>query len=97
MAGGRITRSRPPRRPKRSSIWKSSAHVGSITTLIKTYVRLPDLLQRRAIEGAHRIGIPTSSHEIYPAGAVGQRQRRAHRRNQPARLFSEAIGHGPIV
>jgi hypothetical protein len=28
---------------------------------------------------------------------VGQRQRRAHRRNQPARLFSEAIGHGPIV
>jgi Amidohydrolase family len=39
--------------------------------LIKTYVRLPDLLQRRAIEGAHRIGIPTSSHEIYPAGLSG--------------------------
>jgi hypothetical protein len=39
--------------------------------LIKTYVRLPDLLQRRAIEGAHRIGIPTSSHEIYPAGQSG--------------------------
>ena len=35
--------------------------------LIKTYVRLPDLLQKRAIEGAHRIGIATSSHEIYPA------------------------------
>ncbi len=35
--------------------------------MLKTYVRLPDLLQKRAIEGAHRIGIPTSSHEIYPA------------------------------
>ncbi len=39
--------------------------------LLKTYVRLPDLLQRRAIEGAHRIGIPTSSHEIYPAALSG--------------------------
>jgi hypothetical protein len=39
--------------------------------LLKTYVRLPDLLQKRAIEGAHRIGIPTSSHEIYPAGLSG--------------------------
>src|SRR5262249_10668228 len=39
--------------------------------LIKTYVRLPDTLQKRAIEGAHRIGIPTSSHEIYPAALSG--------------------------
>jgi Tol biopolymer transport system component/imidazolonepropionase-like amidohydrolase len=39
--------------------------------LLKTYVRLPDALQRRAIEGAHRIGIPTSSHEIYPAALSG--------------------------
>jgi Tol biopolymer transport system component/imidazolonepropionase-like amidohydrolase len=39
--------------------------------MFKTYVRLPDLLQKRAIEGAHRIGIPTSSHEIYPAALVG--------------------------
>ena len=38
---------------------------------LKTYVRLPDLLQRRAIEGAHRLGIPTSSHEIYPAALSG--------------------------
>jgi Tol biopolymer transport system component len=35
--------------------------------LLKTYVRLPDLLQKRAIDGAHKIGIPVSSHEIYPA------------------------------
>ena len=39
--------------------------------LLKTYVRLPDLLQKRAIEGAHRLGIPTSSHEIYPAALSG--------------------------
>jgi len=39
--------------------------------LLKTYVRLPDVLQKRAIEGAHRIGIPTSSHEIYPAALSG--------------------------
>ncbi|MBA2304945.1 MAG: PD40 domain-containing protein, partial [Acidobacteria bacterium] len=39
--------------------------------LVKTYVRLPDALQKRAIEGAHRIGIPVSSHEVYPAAAFG--------------------------
>lgn len=35
--------------------------------LVKTYVRLPDLLQKRVVEGAHRIGIPVTSHELYPA------------------------------
>jgi amidohydrolase family protein len=39
--------------------------------LLKTYVRLPDLMQRRAIEGAHKIGIPVSSHEIYPSALSG--------------------------
>jgi cytosine/adenosine deaminase-related metal-dependent hydrolase len=39
--------------------------------LLKTYVRLPDLLQKRAIDGAHRLGIPVSSHEIYPATLSG--------------------------
>lgn len=38
---------------------------------IKTYVRLPDLLQRRAIEEAHRLGMPVTSHELYPAVAYG--------------------------
>jgi Tol biopolymer transport system component/imidazolonepropionase-like amidohydrolase len=38
---------------------------------IKTYVRLPDLLQKRIIEGAHRAGMPVTSHEIYPAVAYG--------------------------
>ncbi len=35
--------------------------------LIKTYVRLPDQLQQRVVEGAHRIGVPVTSHELYPA------------------------------
>jgi hypothetical protein len=39
--------------------------------LMKTYVRLPDLLQKRLIDGAHRMGIPVSSHEIYPAALSG--------------------------
>ncbi len=38
---------------------------------IKTYVRLPDLLQKRIIDGAHRAGMPVTSHEIYPAVAYG--------------------------
>ncbi len=39
--------------------------------LIKTYVRLPDQLQQHIIDAAHRIGIPVSSHELYPAVAFG--------------------------
>lgn len=39
--------------------------------LIKTYVRLPDLLQKRVIEEAHRLGMPVTSHELYPAVAYG--------------------------
>jgi Tol biopolymer transport system component/imidazolonepropionase-like amidohydrolase len=39
--------------------------------LIKTYVRLPDAAQKRILAAAHQMGIPTSSHEIYPAAAYG--------------------------
>ncbi|MBI4539343.1 MAG: PD40 domain-containing protein [Gemmatimonadetes bacterium] len=39
--------------------------------LIKTYVRLPDVLQRRVIEYAHAHGLPVSSHELYPGVAFG--------------------------
>ncbi|MGE3469017.1 MAG: amidohydrolase family protein [Vicinamibacterales bacterium] len=38
---------------------------------IKTYVRLPDRVQRRIIQIAHRQGMPVTSHEIYPAVAYG--------------------------
>lgn len=38
---------------------------------VKTYVRLPDLIQQRIIERAHQAGLPVTSHEIYPAVAFG--------------------------
>ncbi len=39
--------------------------------LVKTYVRLPDVLQRQAVTQAHDRGIPVTSHELYPAVAYG--------------------------
>ena len=39
--------------------------------LIKTYVRLPDAMQRKIVAAAHQMGIPTSSHEIWPAAGYG--------------------------
>ncbi len=39
--------------------------------LIKSYVRLPDLQQRRMVEFAHDAGIPVATHEIFPAALVG--------------------------
>jgi Tol biopolymer transport system component len=39
--------------------------------LIKTYVRLPDAMQRKIAAAAHQMGIPTSSHEIWPAAGYG--------------------------
>ena len=38
---------------------------------IKTYVRLSDSQQRKVVEFAHNLGIPTSSHELFPAAAHG--------------------------
>jgi Tol biopolymer transport system component len=39
--------------------------------MIKSYVRMPDLMQRRIVDYAHSIGVPVSSHEIYPAAFDG--------------------------
>ena len=39
--------------------------------LIKTYVRFPDMMQKRVTAFAHAHGIPVSSHEIYPAALYG--------------------------
>jgi len=39
--------------------------------LIKSYVRLPDLQQKRMVEFAHGIGVPVATHEVYPASYVG--------------------------
>ena len=37
----------------------------------KTYVRLPDRLQKRVVEFAHAQNRPVTSHELYPAVAFG--------------------------
>jgi hypothetical protein len=39
--------------------------------LLKSYVRLPDFAQKRTVEFGHAIGIPVSTHEVYPAAFVG--------------------------
>lgn len=39
--------------------------------LVKTYVRLPDAVQRRVIEDAHALGMSVTSHELYPGVAYG--------------------------
>jgi Tol biopolymer transport system component/imidazolonepropionase-like amidohydrolase len=39
--------------------------------LIKTYVRFPDAQQKKVVSAAHTLGIPTASHELYPAAAYG--------------------------
>jgi Tol biopolymer transport system component len=39
--------------------------------LIKSYVRLPDLQQKRMVEFAHSIGVPVATHEIFPAAMIG--------------------------
>jgi imidazolonepropionase-like amidohydrolase/Tol biopolymer transport system component len=39
--------------------------------LLKSYVRLPDLQQKRMVEFAHSIGVPVTTHEIFPAAMIG--------------------------
>lgn len=39
--------------------------------MLKTYVGLPDILQKRVTQFAHAHGLPVASHEIYPAAAYG--------------------------
>jgi len=39
--------------------------------LLKTYVRLPHAQQRYVIDQAHSLGIPVSSHEVFPAAFFG--------------------------
>jgi hypothetical protein len=39
--------------------------------VLKSYVRMPDLYQRRIVEAAHAMGVPVSGHEIYPAAYSG--------------------------
>ncbi len=40
--------------------------------LLKSYVRMPDLQQRRIVDFGHnQMGVPVATHEVYPASFVG--------------------------
>lgn len=39
--------------------------------MLKTYIQTSEPVRQRLVEGAHRLGIPVSSHEIYPAARFG--------------------------
>lgn len=39
--------------------------------MLKSYVRMPDIQQRHIVEFGHSIGVPSSTHEIYPAAYAG--------------------------
>lgn len=39
--------------------------------LVKSYVRMPDLQQRRMVAFAHENGIPVATHEVYPSAFAG--------------------------
>lgn len=39
--------------------------------MLKTYIHTSEPIRERLVEGAHRLGIPVSSHEIYPAARFG--------------------------
>jgi len=39
--------------------------------MLKSYVRMPDIQQRHIVDFAHGMGVPASSHEIYPAAFDG--------------------------
>ena len=56
---------------------------------IKTYVRLPDLLQKRVDRGGAPDGDAGDVARDLSGGGVRRRRRRAHPRHEPARLFAE--------
>ncbi|HVW67936.1 MAG TPA: amidohydrolase family protein [Steroidobacteraceae bacterium] len=67
------------------SYWEMSAPVANLAQadkeidrarklrydLVKTYVHTSEPVRERLVQGAHEIGIPATSHEIYPAALFG--------------------------
>lgn len=69
--------------------------------LIKTYVRLSDPVQRRVIEDAHAMGLPVTSHELYPAVAVGadgvEHVRGTSRRGYSTKITETFLSYGDVI
>jgi hypothetical protein len=69
--------------------------------LIKSYVRLPDLQQKRMVEFAHGIGIPVATHEIFPASLVGvdntEHTAATSRRGYSPKMATLQTAYGDVV
>ena len=69
--------------------------------MIKTYVRMPDLWQKRIVGIAHANGLPVSSHEIFPAAAYGTDQVEhlsgTSRRGFSPKQSARKIGYGDLA
>lgn len=69
--------------------------------LVKTYVRLSDAVQKRAIEEAHALGLPVTSHELYPAVAFGadgvEHVRGTSRRGYSTKVSELSRSYGDVV
>ena len=69
--------------------------------LVKTYVRLSDAVQRRVIADAHALGIPVTSHELYPAVAFGadgvEHVRGTSRRGYSTKVSELSRSYGDVV
>src|SRR5262249_58196254 len=67
----------------------------------KTYVRLPDRLQKRVDDYAHSIGRPVTSHERYPAVAFGidgvEHLRGTSRRGYSPKLSATSRAYHDVV
>ena len=69
--------------------------------MIKTYVRMPDERQKLIVARAHDIGIPVSSHEIYPAASYGtdtvEHLRGTSRRGYSPKQTEMGFSYGDVV
>jgi len=63
---------------------------------LKTYVRLPDRLQKRVVDYAHARGLPVTSHELFPAVAFGI-DGVEHLRGTSRRGYSPKVSDGTIA
>ena len=67
----------------------------------KTYVRLPDRLQKRVVDYAHARGLPVTSHELFPAAGFGidgvEHLRGTSRRGYSPKLSDNDIAYKDVV
>ncbi|MDE2752712.1 MAG: amidohydrolase family protein, partial [Gemmatimonadota bacterium] len=69
--------------------------------LVKTYVRLSDPVQKRVVADAHALGLPVTSHELYPAVAFGadgvEHVRGTSRRGYSTKVSELSRSYGDVV